>query len=253
MSEASIDAKQVGFSLVALALGAGILFVAGLHLGQDMDMGRGESARPGVQGALGQQAAPASGPRGGSEFSFFSDLRSPDQGPKPRAMPVPEGNANQDASPRERRRDLEGRGVRARVLTREARQEEPRGGAPALAPPALAGRAPAAEAPSPAPVPAELVGQRRLLREGADREPEARPAGRGFTVRAGSFSEYSDAFEVVQRLRAKGHQAHVILINSGEEERSYQVRVGRYADREAAQEAQRKLQGEGEPASVVGL
>lgn len=256
MSEASIDAKQIGFSLVALALGAGILFLAGLHLGQDMDIldpGK-ESASaqaPAQTGALGQQRQPTQG----SEFSFFSDLRAPDKGPQQRAMPVPEGNANSEQKQVEHaRRELGRKGVKTRTLKRGAARQA--SSKPVLAPPSLAGRAEKKPAEAKPQVeekkPTEAVGRRLLRRDDVQQKPAAKPAGRGFTVRAGSFSEYSDAFELVQRLRNRGHAAHVILINN-DQGRAYQVRVGRFAQREEAREALQKVQAEGVSASILGL
>jgi cell division septation protein DedD len=261
MSEASIDAKQIGFSLVALALGAGILFLAGLHLGQDMDL------LEQVQGDAVAQAptepsaeAPQQKAAARSEFSFFSDLRAPDKGPRQRDMPVPEGNANikKAAEPEVTRRALARKGVKTRTLKRGARSVTRK--KPALAPPTLAGRAPkkledkpaakvAAKEEKAAP---QAVARRVLRRQDVQQKPTAKPAGRGFTVRAGSFSEYGDAFELVQRLRGGGHAAHVILVNNAQG-RSYQVRVGRFAKREEAREAMRKVQSEGVSASILNL
>ncbi len=263
MSE-GVDAKQFGFSLVGLALGACVLFVAGLQLGQNFDLFGGLGAdKPSVEApretVIGQRTPPRGTQAG--EFSFFSDLKEPDRGPKQRRMPVPDGNANdrQPPSPAGARKVLARGGARkTRTLKRKVRKPAAKAtkavaARAKLAPPTLVGREPAKAAEGGAPV------GRRIVRDSARKPPvavgqrskESAPGRKKFTVQAGSFGEYGDAFTLAQRLRGRDLKAHVVLINKPGQDRTYKVRMGGFANRDAASKALQKVQSEGVSASIV--
>lgn len=105
-----MDAKQIIFWVVGVALCAAVVFMVGLQAGARMEEG---SAAPvealmeqALPGGAGLQAA------GAARFSFFDELRTPAAVSKIRKLDSPEGNANNTpelAKKAEKRRAAEAR------------------------------------------------------------------------------------------------------------------------------------------------
>lgn len=95
---------------------------------------------------------------------------------------------------------------------------------PSPPPPAsTAPAAPAAPAPEPAPAPA------------APPSPASAAAEKRFTVQVASFSDKSQALNLVRRLQDSGYPAYTLMVDVEGAGRRYRVRVGPYAQLDAAQ------------------
>lgn len=104
-----MEAKQIVFMVVGVALCASVVFMIGLQAGSRMEDGSasaGEVVNQALQGGAGLQTA------GAARFSFFEELRTPATVDAIRKLDSPEGNANNTpelAKKAQKRRDFEAR------------------------------------------------------------------------------------------------------------------------------------------------
>lgn len=274
------DVTQVLFMLLGLLLGAGLIFVVGLQVGERLDPSAFSLAETLMES--GGDTRGALTPRGAmkahnDDFSFFSDLTAPAPERRRRNLKMPSGNANDPRlAKREARklRRLKGQPAKARRLARRgtsARQGAAKSGARQrsatprslsrealghVAPPSRVDRE---EAPAAAPVQPKVksVEEARdnalgAMSQGAPaprKASAAAPQGRRFTIEVGSFKSIKAASATLDRLKAQGHSARISLgVRGGE--KVYRVRVGRFGSRD---DAQRRLSSAGLRGSVTPL
>lgn len=272
------DVTQVLFMLLGLLLGAGLIFVVGLQVGERLDPSAFSLAETlmesggDTRGALTARGAMKAH---NDDFSFFSDLTAPAPERRRRNLKMPSGNANDPRlAKREARklRRLKGQPARARRLARRGaskagvrqRATTPRslsrvGAREALGHVAPPSRVDREEAPAAVPVQPKVktVEQARdnaleAMSQGSSasrRAPTAAPQGRRFTIEVGSFNNIEAASATLDRLKAQGHSARISLgVRGGE--KVYRVRVGRFGSRD---DAQRRLSSAGLRGSVTSL
>ncbi len=242
---AGLDVKQVLFMVVGLIVGAGVIFVAGLQVGQHLDLSAASLATATMTTASNPRSKASKAHKApNDDFSFFAELDAPAPERMRRKLDMPEGNANNPDSPEKRNRlqagnlarQAEGSASRPpvtrslkRAVERDGRDEGAR--EPLLA--ATVDRG-AEEAPQ--------VARRLPVESGAAREPEA---GGRFTVHVGSFVTFDEASKVMGELRAKGHSPSISLATDDEGVRVYRVRVGSFTSQDAAREVIQSSGGRG--------
>lgn len=244
-----VDAKQIGFGLVGLGLGAAIIFIAGLQVGQQFDISAlqldnqaAENQSP-KKAATKRDASPeepaadapaktSKKPKAdkqedeGGGLSFFRDLEEPDSGPK--RLPTPEDDPSKEKTPSK---------------SPKAPDAKPSVSSVKLA------KAPDAKAPNAKPT---TPPTRVLKREGGgDPASSISQSQQGdFSIQIGTFADMEEASALVQELRADKQPAHIVLIDDPENGRRYRVNAGNLKDREAARALVQRLRARGLQATL---
>jgi cell division septation protein DedD len=232
-----LDIKQVVFMLVGLCIGAGVIFIVGLQVGQHVDISSNIIAATSMdmisnpsKGSEKRQKAKA--PK--DEFAFFADLGSPAPERKRRKLCSPEGNANDPDRVTKRKRQVEARKARRQAWKKKRKSKADK---TARTSPARVALSAVKVAPA-SPEGAVSRTISRVLSRGqgsVEKKREAQPAAKAsFTVHVGSYPSFEEASAAMKRLRSKGHSPHVTLTNSESEGKIYRVRVGRFINQEEA-------------------
>jgi cell division septation protein DedD len=238
-----VDAKQIGFGLVGLGLGAAIIFIAGLQVGQQFDISAlqldhqaAETQAPKKASTKRGDASPKEAPADakpskkpkadkqedeGGGLSFFRDLEEPDSGPK--RLPTPEDEPSKDKTP--------------------AKSPKAPDAKPSVSSVKLA-KSPDAKPTTPP--------TRVLKREGGgDPASSISQSQQGdFSIQIGTFADMEEASALVQELRADKQPAHIVLIDDPENGRRYRVNAGNLKDREAARALVQRLRARGLQATL---
>jgi len=253
-----LDIKQVLFMLIGLCIGAGVIFIVGLQVGQHVDISEDVLAMASmgvVSQAEGEKSRTKDQPKAKEqpkdEFAFFADLGSPAPERKRRKLYGPEGNANNPDKVTRAQRNAEVRKARrhARVKAKKPKART------------IARKTPGEVALSSVSRRVDVAGAARTLarvlpRLTQETKSPAPAAGEAvtekpsFTVHVGSYPSFEEASAAMQRLRSQGHSPHVTLTNREGEGKLYRVRVGRYPTQEAARH---QIRSSGLSGAVVGL
>ncbi len=81
-------------------------------------------------------------------------------------------------------------------------------------------------------------------REAAAVQGTARGEALRFTLQLGAFRNRDEAFELISRLRAKGYNPYMVVVDLPGSGRWYRVRLGKFASRGAAEAFMRKVVSE---------
>lgn len=273
-----MEAKQIAFLLVAMILGAGVVFVVGFQAGVHIDAAEIVDAPLAGGGATAR--LPGHGERS-ERFSFFDELRTPAAPAPIRKLSSPEGNANNTpelAKAAEKRRQREARRQEwAKAATKEI-DAEPRKKPLAVrsidraqdtdrprvrtiaehTPDADKVRTldPASEEPaesSPRVRTIEESPKVRTLDAAPSAQVRAVPRDGEFTLQFGSYANEGEAERVMQRVRGVG-QARVVQASGPDGGKVYRVRLGRFDSLEDAHQAQQQVRSkEGVHAFVTPL
>lgn len=257
-----LDIRQVAFGLVGLIFGAAIIFVAGLQVGQNLDLlslVKGEEASVEAPTPV-KREAKGSAEAEPTKFTFYQNLdaRAPEL--KRRKIKMPSGNANKVASVTRKVKHKKVKApARERRVARSLKRNT-RSGRNVLDQIAQGG-APRVAAASKSNATRRVV---KVMEKVANNPPElpAREAKRTvpavvaqkasgpsrFTLHVGAFPTFDQASKLVKKLRGQGHRAHVVL-SSG----SYSVRSGRFPDKDAARTFMTRLRSAGVQPRIVSL
>lgn len=243
-----VDAKQIGFGLVGLGLGAAIIFIAGLQVGQQFDISALQLDHQAAEGQAPKKAAakrgdgpaeepaadapskPSKKPKAdkqddeGGGLSFFRDLEEPDSGPK--RLPTPEDDPK-EKTPSKSPKTPDAKPSVSSVKFAKSPDAKP--AAQLQAPPT-----------------------RVLKREGGgDPANSSSQSQQGdFSIQIGTFPTMEDASALVQELRADKQPAHIVLVDDPENGRLYRVNAGNLKDREAARALLQRLRARGLQATL---
>jgi len=274
-----MEAKQVAFLLVALILGAGVVFVVGFQAGIHIDAT--DIVDSPMAGATGVAARSGQDVRS-ERFSFFDELRTPAAPAPIRKLSSPEGNANNSpelAREAEKRRQREVRreewgqarkqraadpaeGKRKPLAVRsvERKEDTDRPRVRTIAerddsPSPVRTIEPESDAADDRPRVKTLEPQPTKVRtiEAASGEQARNTPSAEFTLQFGSYSNAGEAEQVMQRVRNVG-QARVVQASAPDGGKVYRVRVGRFESLEDAHTAQQQVRSrEGVHAFVTPL
>ena len=249
-----MDARQFGFMVVALLLGAGVLFVVGFEVGRVVNFEGYGAFIAGLMTSPDKNAAKNSAQASIEEFSFFDELDAPAEPHQRRAVKSPDWNANNEGldysrfrgkRPRYRQLARMKRPKRSgdrRVLSRESRPEKRSARRDASRDVIAAvpdGRVLERDVPSAADDNAGAVGRRVLGRSEAPRAEAS--DSRRYALQAGAFSDKGEADQVLAQLKSRGLPARVVSGNAPGRGRVHRVLVGRYGSMDEAKAAQGKV------------
>ncbi len=218
------DVTQVLCMVLGLLLGAAVIFVAGLQVGERLDPEALSMATAAMQSSQKGEKVVGALKKRSDDYSFFAELEEPVT-ERRRKLRVPQGNANNPDMPERARRRKMRRLARAkapkvnrRTLDRRSQRKV---------------RQPAAK------VPAALSRKDNLL-AASQAAPKARklsqePAGSRYTIQVGTYKTLDEATAAMTRLRAKGQIPRISLSQVPGKGKVYRVRIGRFSSKEEAQ------------------